>query len=61
MATSAGDQITIVHVASLFAVPRQLAERFVHSLDFPAPVRPGVWNRNEVEAWGRAKGRLTAP
>lgn len=54
------DEITVVQVAAMFAVPRQLAERFVRSHDFPRPSRPGIWSRAEVEAWGRAKGRLSS-
>lgn len=57
--TTSTDQITMVQVAALFAVPRQLAERFVRSQDFPAPVSPGFWDRSEVEAWGRSNGRLS--
>ena len=59
MADSSTDPITVVQVAALFAVPRQLAERFVRSQDFPAPVGSGLWDRAEVEAWGRANGRLS--
>ena len=58
MSETSNDVITVVQVAALFAVPRQLAERFVRSQDFPAPVGSGLWNRSEVEAWGRTNGRL---
>ena len=58
--TPSTDSMTLVQVAALFVVPRQLAERFVRSPDFPHPVRPGTWDRAEVEAWGRANGRLTS-
>lgn len=54
------DSMTLVQVAALFVVPRQLAERFVRSADFPRPVSAGAWDRAEVEAWGRANGRLTS-
>lgn len=50
----------MVQVAAMFAVPRQLAERFVRSQDFPEPVAPGAWDRAEVQAWGRVNGRLSA-
>ncbi len=58
--TDTTDSITMIQVAAMFVVPRQLAERFVRSADFPRPVSPGLWSRAEVEAWGRANGRLTA-
>ncbi|HET9076471.1 MAG TPA: hypothetical protein VFN68_06025 [Acidimicrobiales bacterium] len=54
------DLLTVVQVAALFAVPRQLAERFVRSHDFPPPVRAGLWDRAEVREWGRARGRLSS-
>ncbi len=59
MTEDSGDPISVVQVAALFAVPRELAERFVRSPDFPVPVRPGMWKRAEVETWGRANGRLS--
>lgn len=59
MADDSTESITVVQVAALLAVPRQLAERFVRSRDFPAPTRPGFWDRAEVETWGRANGRLS--
>ena len=58
MIDSHEDPITVVQIAALFAVPRELAERFVRSRDFPAPVGSGGWLRAEVETWGRANGRL---
>ncbi len=56
--------VSRVEIAHLLGVSQQRVHQLVAKPDFPAPVIElaigKVWNREDVERWARATGRLPA-
>ena len=54
--------VGVAEIAEMFGVTRQRVHQLIQANDFPAPeaeLSAGrIWKRSDVEAWGRATGRL---
>jgi predicted DNA-binding transcriptional regulator AlpA len=50
-------------IAEMLGVSRQRVDQLSRTDDFPSPTAElaigRVWNRDDIEAWARATGRLT--
>ena len=54
--------VGVTEIAEMLGISRQRAHQLTRAEGFPAPVAElsagRIWNRDEVEEWGREAGRL---
>jgi predicted DNA-binding transcriptional regulator AlpA len=62
MVTAVHHLVGSAEIAAMFGISRQRVQQLISRDDFPRPdvalAMGKVWKRSDVEAWGRAHGRL---